>query len=572
MDHIAFEHFDPEFELGNLDINGKPIKPRKKPGRKPNPPSPAQRKAQNRAAQRAFRERKRREMRDAETNIKKCLNMRDQAIKDAKSLQLKLEELRYENNFLKGEVLTLKIACMANRVDVPKLWDTGMRDRMGSDTTTFSRTKEIPQPLEFFLNSQRYIITMLPEDLLSSPTSSPSPEMTSFDHMSQQQQQQKQQQHYYKQQQQQQQQQQQNIYRFQNKYHIPSNASTASTNNSYYSGHETIDPLMSSPPSSTTHDLPPLSGVFPFDNVAETTQSLGHLDLDPALMQYFLQPDTINDFVNQMKDVPPELWLSQVPREIAALIPPEMRTYLSQPHQNSTLHNQVDEDAMDYSSSPHQTSNFSPPSIPSSFIPEMPVEGDFWKDIKETNLSPSMSNKVYVAGPISALDAVNQMRTMREQNDNRFLLTPTELQRKIPHDPRIDLIPGPTMRDYMIIFQDFYNSNELFSTLLDNAMFIGGELGNPDCWFVPPNFIRKYWFLCPNYQPTRPDNSVELAVFFAQKMLDTLRRRKEMYIMRDRNLNMFVKPNMAEVRIDYDQISEDEPSRTKRISSIGMYD
>lgn len=128
------------------------------------------------------------------------------------------------------------------------------------------------------------------------------------------------------------------------------------------------------------------------------------------------------------------------------------------------------------------------------------------------------------------------------------------------------------MRDYMIIFQDFYNSNELFSTLLDNAMFIGGELGNPDCWFVPPNFIRKYWFLCPNYQPTRPDNSVELAVFFAQKMLDTLRRRKEMYIMRDRNLNMFVKPNMAEVRIDYDQLSEDEPSRTKRISSIGMYD
>ncbi|KAI9254340.1 hypothetical protein EDC94DRAFT_545978 [Helicostylum pulchrum] len=459
MEHIAFEHFDPEFELGNLDINGKPIKPRKKPGRKPNPPSPAQRKAQNRAAQRAFRERKRREMRDAETNIKKCLNMRDQAIRDAKSLQLKLEELRYENNFLKGEVLTLKIACMANRVDVPKLWDTGMRDRMGSDTTTFSRTKEIPQPLEFFLNSQRYIITMLPEDLLSSPTSSPSPEMSAFDH----------------------------IY-----------------------------------------------------------------NLDPALMQYFLQPDTINDFVNQMKDVPPELWLGQVPPEMAALIPPEIRTYLSQPHQNST-------------------SNFSPPAIPSSFIPEIPVEGDFWKDIKETNLSPSMSNKVYVSGPISALDAVNQMRTMREQNDNRFLLTPTELQRKIPHDPRIDLIPGPTMRDYMIIFQDFYNSNELFNTLLDNAMFIGGELGNPDCWFVPPNFIRKYWFLCPNYQPTRPDNSVELAVFFAQKMLDSLRRRKEMYIMRDRNLNMFVKPNMAEVRIDYDQIREDEPSRTKRISSIDFF-
>ena len=115
MSDISFEHFDPELELKNLDENGKPIKPRKKPGRKPNPPSPAQRKAQNRAAQRAFRERKRREMRDAETNIKKCLYMRDQAMKDAKQLRKKVNELRYENNFLKGQVLTLKIACVANR-------------------------------------------------------------------------------------------------------------------------------------------------------------------------------------------------------------------------------------------------------------------------------------------------------------------------------------------------------------------------------------------------------------------------------------------------------------------------
>lgn len=41
-----------------LDEQGNPIKIRKKPGRKPNPASPALRKAQNRAAQRAFRERK----------------------------------------------------------------------------------------------------------------------------------------------------------------------------------------------------------------------------------------------------------------------------------------------------------------------------------------------------------------------------------------------------------------------------------------------------------------------------------------------------------------------------------
>ncbi|KAI7893880.1 uncharacterized protein EV154DRAFT_536856 [Mucor mucedo] len=495
MEDIAFEHFDPEFELGNLDINGKPIKPRKKPGRKPNPPSPAQRKAQNRAAQRAFRERKRREMHDAETNIKKCLQMRDQALKEAKSLQLKVDELRYENNFLKGQLLTFKITCIANRVDVPKFWDTGKRDKMGSDETTFSRTKDIPQPLEFFWITKNVFL-----QYSSPPPETPQP--------------------------------------------FNSTASTTSSDNTFSSGLETF---LSSPLSSS---LPP---DFSFDDIPNLIQSATHLDLDPTLMQYLLQPDTVTDFINQMKDVPPELWLSQVPPELVALVPPEIRSYLSQPPPE--LHSNVSQDSMEYATSSPQPST-PPPSVPSNFQPKIPVEGDFWMDIKDTNSSPT--NKVYVAGPISPLDAVNQMRTMRDQNDNRYLLTPTELQRKVPHDPRIDLIPGPTMRDYMILFQDFYDANELFNTLISTAMFIGGELGNPDCWFVPPNFIRKYWFLCPNHRPTRLDNSVELAVFFGQKFLDSLKRRKEMYIMRDEYVDHFLEPTLDDVGRAYDEMEDDE--------------
>lgn len=370
MDDIAFEHFDPEFELGNLDINGKPIKPRKKPGRKPNPPSPAQRKAQNRAAQRAFRERKRREMHDAETNIKKCLHMRDQALKEAKSLQLKVDELRYENNFLKGQLLTFKITCIANKVDVPKFWDTGKRDKMGSDETTFSRTKDIPQPLEFFLDNKKCILTMLPDDLLedSSPPETPQP--------------------------------------------FNSTASTTSSDNTFSSGLETF---LSSPLSSS---LPP---DFSFDDIPNLIQSAVHLDLDPTLMQYLLQPDTVTDFINQMKDVPPELWLSQVPPELVALVPPEIRSFL--PQQPSGLHSNVNQDSMEFAASSPQPSS-PPPSIPSNFQPKIPVEGDFWIDIKDNNSSPT--DKVYVAGPISPLDAVNQMRTMRDQNDNRYLLTPSK--------------------------------------------------------------------------------------------------------------------------------------------------
>ncbi|KAF1807798.1 HLH-domain-containing basic-leucine zipper transcription factor [Mucor lusitanicus] len=452
MSDISFEHFDPELELKNLDENGKPIKPRKKPGRKPNPPSPAQRKAQNRAAQRAFRERKRREMRDAETNIKKCIYMRDQAIKDAKQLRKKVDELRYENNFLKGQVLTLKIACVANRVDVPKFWDTGMRDKMGSDITTFSRTKDIPQSLEFFLDSKKCIVTMATENLAA-------------------------------------------------------------------------------------YDMTPPQSVsaFGLDNLSNMIQSVS-TEMDPGLMQFLMQPETMNEIMNQMKDVPPELWLSQIPctilRRLHLCIPPPPPL------------------------PPHASGGGTPNS---TFKPEIPVEDDFWMDIKNPALPPNVSNKVYVAGPISPLDAVTQMRTMRDQNDNRYLLTPTELQRKIPHDPRIDLIPGPTMRDFMIIFQDFYDANELFNFLLESAMFIGGELGNPDCWFVPPNFIRKYWFLCPNYRPTRPDNSVELAVFFAQRMIDSLKRRKEMYIMRDKHMEYFLQPNL-DMEDEDDEDSEDQQS------------
>jgi hypothetical protein len=159
-DTISFEHFDPELELGNLDENGRPIRPRKKPGRKPNPPSPAQRKAQNRAAQRAFRERKRREMREAESTVKRCMYARDQALCESRRLKRRLDELQFESNYLKGYALTLKMACIANNVEVPKFWDTGVTDELGADELTFSKTKGVPQQMEFFLDKNMNIISI----------------------------------------------------------------------------------------------------------------------------------------------------------------------------------------------------------------------------------------------------------------------------------------------------------------------------------------------------------------------------------------------------------------------------
>ncbi|KAI8988060.1 hypothetical protein BDF20DRAFT_910601 [Mycotypha africana] len=578
---ISFEHFDPEYELGNLDLNGKPIKPRRKPGRKPNPPSPAQRKAQNRAAQRAFRERKRREMKEAEINIKKSMHMRDQALKDIKNLQTKLEELKYENNYLKGQLLTLKIACMAHCINVPKFWDTGSRDRMGSDITTYSRTKDIPQSLEFFLDRNGNIINV---DTTTATEEERSSQQLD-DNLS-------------KKQQPQQQQQQQHFQMRSSELDPAISLSPTYSFTTTYSSSVTAPEL--NQPSSVLSEmasqlqqqhLSPLNmaetnripmfdaNTISDDNIANYIQANPSLtsNLDPTLIEYILQPNIMNDIMSQMKDAPPELWSTLLPPEIAPFIPPGVRSMLPQqlftdpleqtmqppltiqsqiahpqpiqlqlpdlPPQYSQQQRHEQRQEQQFKPQQHQTSYTSAENVNSDeSYSDIPVEEDFWIDIKKTS---SASNKVYVDGPIPPLEAVTRMRTMRDQNDNRYLLTPTELQRKIPHDPRIDLIPGPTMRDYMIIFQDFYNANELFNLLLDSAMFIGGELGNPDCWFVPPGFLRKYWFLCPNSTPTRPDNSVELAVFNAQKMIKLLKRRKEMYIKRDHYPNHFLPPNMT---------------------------
>ncbi|CAG8451717.1 1477_t:CDS:2 [Dentiscutata erythropus] len=78
---------------------------RKKPGRKPNPASPALRKEQNRAAQRAFRERKERHLKDLENTIKSLRESQyESAVKtyrESQQLRSLIERLRSENLYWK---------------------------------------------------------------------------------------------------------------------------------------------------------------------------------------------------------------------------------------------------------------------------------------------------------------------------------------------------------------------------------------------------------------------------------------------------------------------------------------
>ncbi|CAG8585867.1 9280_t:CDS:2 [Diversispora eburnea] len=108
---------------GDEILQGEPNEPqhltqaapqRKKPGRKPNPASPALRKAQNRAAQRAFRERKERHLRDLENTIQSLRAFQTETVnkfhREREHLQSLITRFEIENNYFKQIVLNFECA------------------------------------------------------------------------------------------------------------------------------------------------------------------------------------------------------------------------------------------------------------------------------------------------------------------------------------------------------------------------------------------------------------------------------------------------------------------------------
>ncbi|KAG1443604.1 hypothetical protein G6F56_010613 [Rhizopus delemar] len=123
-----------------------PIKIRKKPGRKPNPASPALRKAQNRAAQRAFRERKERHTKELESSIRDLKEERDKLLKENEVVVDENEILKAENWYLKGIVLSLQLVCMQHRLVIPQ------HCPHINDETLSVLAQSIPQSISSYLN------------------------------------------------------------------------------------------------------------------------------------------------------------------------------------------------------------------------------------------------------------------------------------------------------------------------------------------------------------------------------------------------------------------------------------
>ncbi|CDS12781.1 hypothetical protein LRAMOSA04965 [Lichtheimia ramosa] len=522
MTDIAFEHFDPEIELCNVDENGRPIRPRKKPGRKPNPPSPAQRKAQNRAAQRAFRERKRREMREAEANVKRAMYARDQAIREANKLRRRVRDLEYENKHLKGFMLTLKLACHAHRVDVPNYSDTGARDELGNEKMMESSSKLMPQNLEFFLDRHSHIVSLQDESLPKSIDPQTPSSMN--------------------------------------------NASTPSSSNysiNTTTQSSTLDQFLLSSPSQhheksmpgsfdfgtedPSEPLPPLdltqtaTALLPqLQSINNTTSQLSQID--PSIFQGLMQTELVSGFIDQITR--PEFTIDQTPPELAALLPPEWRTSLH----DYSIRTQSTDKADQHDD--NEQSTIKAETIDSNM-------SDLWNPEQQQDDTASPTKPRYTLGPngeriyppMTPLEYLDEMRIIQRTDKKTWaFFEPTELQRNVPHDIRIDVIPGAMMRDQMILFQDYYDANELFNFLFNTAMFMGGSPGNQDHWFVPPSFLRKYWFLVPNQKPPlRMDNSVEIVVYLGSRLQEAMQLRKQMYYERERYIEHFPPPGAYDV-------------------------
>jgi hypothetical protein len=345
-----------------FDENGQPIKIRKKPGRKPNPASPALRKAQNRAAQRAFRERKERHLKDLEGTIRQLREQRNSAVKELNQTKSKMDSFRAENWYLKGVVLTLQFVCLHHNIHIPT------HSPYLTEEALSEMAKKTPHAIEAYVNAYtRNNINLKPTMAAHFANAA-------------------------------------------NEKESPK-AATATTATSVDDDDDMIDG----------------NGEDDDDQrrLSESSES-------PSFVK-----------IEEEDDETMTQWLKQ--------------------HNEKKKRKQEEKE-------------------------------------EETQPNPSS---------VSAIQRLRlQLRlqsTISNIGKSAVRLQPTILQLAIPHDPRIDLIPTPHMRDRMIIFRDQMDYDRCFAMLINGALYHGGDPTMSASWELPPEFFTEFWYLAINYDVNRTE-------------------------------------------------------------------
>ncbi|KAG1146061.1 hypothetical protein G6F37_005048 [Rhizopus arrhizus] len=362
-------------EEQNINDVKEPVKIRKKPGRKPNPASPALRKAQNRAAQRAFRERKERHMRELEIAIKQIKEQRDKLHVENEQLKVNSDILQSENWYLKGIVLTLQLVCFQHNLVIPQ------HGPYVNEQSLSLLAQSIPEPISSYINVNANNKVPMPSKLFG-----------------------------------------------------------------------------------CRHNVRQRDRYLSTGSILVTKEGV-HSMQEQQQQKSSVSFNLVSDLTNQ-----------------------------------DTKKLNLSEDFMQ----PFQFDTNIPPLSPSSTEPDQPLE-----KYKNSPVPVAVRDEP-VTSNLAAIQAL-RLRLRLQSACNRtdsapFAIQPTLLQLTIPHDPRIDLIPTPHMRDRMILFRDQFDLDDCFRCLLSGSLFHGGDPAVASNWQLPAEFFEKYWFLTIDYDLRRTTN------------------------------------------------------------------
>ncbi|KAI9263321.1 hypothetical protein BDA99DRAFT_64873 [Phascolomyces articulosus] len=410
----------------HTDNDSQPVKIRKKPGRKPNPASPALRKAQNRAAQRAFRERKEKHLRELEVAIKQVREQRDKLHNENEQLKSENDILKSENWYLKGIVLSLQLVCFQHNLTIPQ------HGPYINDQTLSLLAQSIPEPIAAYLdvNSKSKL-----------PTFS---KVYNNNH-----------------------------HRRQQRDRYVSSGSILITEDGVRAmpNRQRSQPPPPPPPSLQQHVAAAATSPAWEQPTPSTTTESSNNSVDLNDPNTFPSP---SPSISTSRD-------DQQQRISLANLPDLSPVQESKTPEEENRHHQQRR-------SNNNSHHYRPNNMP--------------KPVMLTD-EPLTSN-------LAAIQALRLRLRLQaacvRMSSLPFAIQPTLLQLTIPHDPRIDLIPTPHMRDRMILFRDQFSLDDCFRCLLSGSVFHGGDPAIAGNWELPVEFFEKYWFLTIDFSLQRTTN------------------------------------------------------------------
>ncbi|OZJ02563.1 hypothetical protein BZG36_04332 [Bifiguratus adelaidae] len=424
------------------EVPPQPAKIKKKPGRKPNPASPAIRKAQNRAAQRAFRERKELHLKELEDSIRQFREKTDQYSKENAELRTKYGGLRQKMRELTDWSAKLQALLEQHDIAVPAM-PKGKEDQdmQGSDEDLQDddclKSKIEPISSSLPLASPLLIQSSIPlQPATMTPTSHPTPLEECADD-----------------------------------FH-PAPAMLQDCDR----------PTTS--PNSDMHDY--YNEFTPPDSTASMVTGSVDDDFDMyTSMEVTPEEELVHN--NTANDMMASFTTLSEASTIALCNQP---TYLRNEELAMTPPTSPSASPAHPSHHPTSAGFAAIYAVPYTTKHSLQIPADM-SQIPQPPDYPHLSST-------AALQIIRMKLRMvvSEKINVPFTIKPTHLQLTIPHDPRIDCITTAHLRDRMILFRDMYDIDECVNLLLYSTIFHGGDPTDAKQWEVPELFVRKFPYLC----------------------------------------------------------------------------